>query len=141
MATALASIRIITADAATPARCRRMNFRCAVAPSIGTRDDRFVALVARDVFGECGHRLIALGGILLERLAENRVEIALARPPQPIARHAAFRQDSRRLGIAIRQPPGPLAEPRWLFVRDGLQHRGIGRIGGRLSGDDPISSW
>jgi hypothetical protein len=70
---------------------------CAVAPAIGTSDDRFAALVTRDVFRECSDRLITLGGTSLQRSAENRVEITLTRPLQPIARYAAFRQDLRRL--------------------------------------------
>ena len=47
-----------------------------VADRIRPRADRFVTQVAPEIVGEGGHRRVTLGGVLLERLGDDRVEVA-----------------------------------------------------------------
>lgn len=48
-----------------------------VADCVWPRADRHVPLKSLEVVGECGDRYLPFCGVLLERLADNRIEVAV----------------------------------------------------------------
>ena len=64
--------------------------RGAVADRVGPRADRLMVEIAPQVVGELRDRRVAFRRILLQRLAEDRLEVAAQQAAQPIGRRRAF---------------------------------------------------
>ena len=60
-----------------------------------------MAQMPLDVFGERRHGLVALCRVTLECLRNNRVQIAPARTPQPLAGRTTLREDAHRVRVIV----------------------------------------
>ena len=95
----------------------------AIQRAVGPRRDRPLVERALQVVGEIGHRTVALGGVCLDRLADDHGHVAVQRLAQRRHTGGAPVRDALRRGAVRWQGP---KQPRLIGQRRRAQRRGRG---------------